>query len=396
MKKSLVIAWKDFTIRMRDRRGFMMMILMPVILTAILGAALGSVIDGGNELDHITIGYVQSDQSDAAVTFKKQVLQKIDMVKVKNADNLQELKKLLEDKKIDVGLVIPENWGDTKQLPSIYANAEHELKASVVESITVSYADQYSTVHHALSSSMAYIAQSEAMKVGKIDPDSFSVSLAKDLQKAEAAKLRVTEQSAGKHSATSFQYYAAAMLCMFMLFNITIGAKSLLQEKDTETFARMLVTPTAKYSILFGKFLGTYLFAIIQFFIFMAVTALVFDVDWGDNFVLAAILGLSYGAAVSGISVMLASFITDTKMADIAGGFGIQLLAICGGSMLPLYQFPAFLQTISNAVPNKWALEGFISMMEGGGWADLRLPVLLFAAVCVCSLAIGLKRLHTR
>ncbi|KYD00669.1 ABC transporter permease [Bacillus atrophaeus] len=395
MKKSLVIAWKDFTIRMRDRRGFMMMILMPVLLTAILGAALGSMFDGGNELDHITIGYVQSDQSDAAVTFKKQVLQKMDMVKVKNADNLQELKKLLKDKKIDVGLVIPENWEDTKQLPSIYADAEHNLKASVVESITVSYADQYSTVQHAASSSMVYIAQSEAMKEGKIDAKSFSASLANDLQKAAAAKLSVPEQSAGKHSATSFQYYAAAMLCMFMLFNITIGAKSLLQEKDTETFARLLVTPTAKYSILFGKFLGTYLFAIIQFFIFMAVTALLFDIDWGDHF-LAAILGLSYGAAVSGISVMLASFITDMKTADIAGGFGIQLLAVCGGSMLPLYQFPAFLQTISNTVPNKWALEGFISMMEGGGWADLRLPVLLFAAVCVCSLAIGLKRLHTR
>ncbi|MCG8398517.1 ABC transporter permease [Bacillus atrophaeus] len=395
MKRSLVIAWKDFTIRMRDRRGFMMMILMPVLLTAILGAALGSMFDGGNELDHITIGYVQSDQSDAAVTFKKQVLQKMDMVKVKNADNLQELKKLLKDKKIDVGLVIPDNWEDTKQLPSIYADAEHNLKASVVESITVSYADQYSTVQHAASSSMAYIAQSEAMKEGKIDAKSFSASLANDLQKAAAAKLSVTEQSAGKHSATSFQYYAAAILCMFMLFNITIGAKSLLQEKDTETFARLLVTPTAKYSILFGKFLGTYLFAIIQFFIFMAVTALLFDIDWGDHF-LAAILGLSYGAAVSGISVMLASFITDMKTADIAGGFGIQLLAVCGGSMLPLYQFPAFLQTISNAVPNKWALEGFISMMEGGGWADLRLPVLLFAAVCVCSLAIGLKRLHTR
>ncbi|MCY8514853.1 ABC transporter permease [Bacillus atrophaeus] len=395
MKKSLVIAWKDFTIRIRDRRGFMMMILMPVLLTAILGVALGSMFDGGNELDHITIGYVQSDQSDAAVTFKKQVLKKMDMIKVKNADNLQELKKLLKDKKIDVGLVIPENWEDTKQLPSIYADAEHNLKASVVESITVSYADQYSTVQHAASSSMAYIAHSEAMKEGKIDAKSFSASLANDLQKAAAAKLSVTEQSAGKHSATSFQYYAAAMLCMFMLFNITIGAKSLLQEKDTETFARLLVTPTAKYSILFGKFLGTYLFAIIQFFIFMAVTALLFDIDWGDHF-LAAILGLSYGAAVSGISVMLASFITDMKTADIAGGFGIQLLAVCGGSMLPLYQFPAFLQTISNAVPNKWALEGFISMMEGGGWADLRLPVLLFAAVCVCSLAIGLKRLHTR
>lgn len=46
-EKSIWIAWKDVKIRITDRKGFMMLILMPLILTCILGAALGSVVDGG-------------------------------------------------------------------------------------------------------------------------------------------------------------------------------------------------------------------------------------------------------------------------------------------------------------------------------------------------------------
>lgn len=109
-----------------------------------------------------------------------------------------------------------------------------------------------------------------------------------------------------------------------------------------------------------------------------------------------SVLGLSYAAAVSGISMLLASCISDMKSADAIGGFGIQLLAVLGGSMLPLYQFPDVLQSVSKAVPNRWALDGFLSLMEGGGWADLQKPVLLFAAIGLCSLVIGIRRLHTR
>lgn len=41
------------------------------------------------------------------------------------------------------------------------------------------------------------------------------------------------------------------------------------------------------------------------------------------------------------------------------GGIGIQILAILGGSMLPIYVFPDTLQTIANVAPNKWALTSF-------------------------------------
>ncbi|MEC1543917.1 ABC transporter permease [Bacillus halotolerans] len=396
MKKAIWIAWKDVKIRITDKKGFMMLILMPLILTAILGAALGSILGGGSEIDEIKVGYVQSDQSGASKMFKTDVLEKMKMIKVTEASSKKEMKKLLAEKKIDVGIAVPAHWGSGKKPAAVYAGTDQELKSSIIETAAVSFIDQYKAVREAASASMEYVTNTEAVKQGKLNPSLIAENLAKTLEKEAGARLAVTEKSVGTKEVTSFQYYSAAMLCMFMLFHMTVGAKSFLLEKETETLARLLMTPAQKYAILFGKWLGTYLFAIIQFFIFLIVTINIFDVDWGDNLLFVCVLGLSYAAAVSGISMLLASCISDMKSADVLGGFGIQVLAVLGGSMLPFYQFPDFLQSVSKAVPNRWALEGFLSLMEGGGWAELQTPVLLFAAIGLCSLAVGIRRLHTR
>ncbi|MDR4434922.1 ABC transporter permease [Bacillus tequilensis] len=396
MKKSLWIAWKDVKIRITDKKGFMMLILMPLILTCILGAALGSVVDGGSRIDGIKVGYVQSDQSDEANMFKTDVLKKMKSLKVTQASSEDEMKNLLAEKKIDVGIVIPKHWEAGKTSAFIYADPDQTIKSSIIETAAASFIDQYKAVKDAASASMDYISKTSAVKQGKLDPSHFADNLVHRLEKETGDKLSIKEKSVGSKAVTSFQYYSAAMLCMFMLFHMTVGAKSFLQEKETETLARMLMTPAQKYAILIGKWLGTYLFAIIQFFIFLIVTINVFGVDWGGNLLFVSVLGLSYAAAVSGISVLLASCISDMKSADAIGGFGIQLLAVLGGSMLPLYQFPDFLQSVSKAVPNRWALDGFLSLMEGGGWADLQKPVLLFAAIGLCSLVLGIRRLHTR
>ncbi|MFP7233799.1 ABC transporter permease [Bacillus subtilis] len=396
MKKSIWIAWKDVKIRIKDRKGFMMLILMPLILTCILGVALGSVVDGGSQIDDIKVGYVQADQSEAANMFKTDVLKKIKSIKVTQAGSEDEMKKQLDEKKIDVGIVIPSQWETGKTSAFVYADPDQTLKSAIIKTAAGSFIEQYRAVKEAASASMDYLSKTEAVKQGKLDPSHFAEKLVKTLEKETGNKLTVTEKSVGSKAVTSFQYYSAAMLCMFMLFHMTVGAKSFLQEKDTETLARMLLTPAQKYAILFGKWLGTYLFAIIQFFIFVIVTTYVFGVDWGGNLLLVSVLGLSYAAAVSGISMLLASCISDMKSADAIGGFGIQLLAVLGGSMLPLYQFPDVLQSVSKAVPNRWALDGFLSLMEGGGWADLQMPVLLFAAIGLCSLVLGIRVLHTR
>ena len=44
--KSLLIAGKDVKILLKDRKAILMMIVMPIVLTAILGSALKGVMGG--------------------------------------------------------------------------------------------------------------------------------------------------------------------------------------------------------------------------------------------------------------------------------------------------------------------------------------------------------------
>lgn len=243
MKKSIWIAWKDVKIRITDRKGFMMLILMPLILTCILGAALGSVVDGGSQIDDIKVGYVQTDQSEAANMFKTDVLEKMKSIKVTEASSEDEIKKLLDKKKIDVGIVIPNHWEAGNMSAFVYADPDQTLKSSIIETAAASFIEQYKAVKEAASASMDYISKTAAVKQGKLDPSHFAEKLVKTLEKETGDKLTITEKSVGSEAVTSFQYYSAAMLCMFMLFHMTVGAKSFLQEKETETLSRMLMTP---------------------------------------------------------------------------------------------------------------------------------------------------------
>ncbi len=68
--KSLIVAWKDVKIRIIDRRGVMMMLLMPLLLTAILGSALSNIFDNGG-LPKTVIGYYQEGPDEFGEMLRK-------------------------------------------------------------------------------------------------------------------------------------------------------------------------------------------------------------------------------------------------------------------------------------------------------------------------------------
>ncbi|SPU14263.1 ABC transporter permease [Bacillus subtilis] len=204
MKKSIWIAWKDVKIRITDRKGFMMLILMPLILTCILGAALGSVVDGGSRIDDIKVGYIQSDQSDTANMFTKDVLKKMKSIKVTKVGSKDKMKKLIDEKKIDVGIVIPNHWEAGKTSAVVNAAPDQTLKSSIIETAASSFIEQYKAVKEAASGSMDYISKTEAVKQGKLDPAQFAEKLAKTLEKETGDKLTIAEKSVGSKAVTSF------------------------------------------------------------------------------------------------------------------------------------------------------------------------------------------------
>ncbi|MEI4623092.1 ABC transporter permease [Bacillus pfraonensis] len=397
--KSFIIAWKDLKIRFIDRRGFMMMLLMPLLLTAILGSALSNIFDNGG-LPKTVIGYYQEDTDDFADIFQKDILHSKEIkddVKIEIVASQKELENLLKKQKVDVGIIIPSGWsehikdGRLKEVKLI-TDPSKDIQTKIAESFIRSFTDRAQTI--------AISTKTVVTDVAKLQPGSIeqvAKEISTNLQTVATSNTDGVEKGTiGKKTVTAMQYYAAAMLVMFLLFNITVGAKSIITEQRTETLARLLSTPTSSFAILLGKFFGTLLFACIQFGVFVVATHYAFHVNWGEDVSQIAVLGIAYAICVSGLSMLIAAFIHEEKTADLMGGIGIQLLAILGGSMLPIYVFPDTLQTIAGIAPNKWALTSFLNIMLDTSWYAL-LPVILSLSIAgVVSVIIGTFRLQAR
>ncbi|HDR8173866.1 TPA: ABC transporter permease [Bacillus thuringiensis] len=397
--KSFIIAWKDLKIRLIDRRGFMMMLIMPLLLTAILGSALSNIFDNGG-LPKTVIGYYQVGTDELADVFQKDVLQSKEIkddVKVKIVHSQEELEDMLKEKKIDVGIVIPNKWSEQVQdgklkEPKVLIDPSKNIQAKIAESMIRSFSERVQTVAVSTKSVVTELVKSQQGDVAQVAKEVSGSLQAIATTNADNIK----RGTIGKKTVAAMQYYAAAMLVMFLLYNITVGAKSVVTEQRTETLARLFSTPTSSFSILFGKFLGTLLFACIQFGIFIAATHFMFHVEWGEDVSQIVVLGISYAICVSGLSMLIAAFIHEEKTADVMGGIGIQILAILGGSMLPIYVFPDTLQTIANVTPNKWALASFLNIMSGTSW-DVLLPVIFsLCSAGIVSVMVGTLRLRTR
>ncbi|EMI9090558.1 MULTISPECIES: ABC transporter permease [Bacillus] len=397
--KSFIIAWKDLKIRLIDRRGFMMMLIMPLLLTAILGSALSNIFDNGG-LPKTVIGYYQVGTDELADVFQKDVLQSKEIkddVKVKIVHSQEELEDMLKEKKIDVGIVIPNKWSEQVQdgklkEPKVLIDPSKNIQAKIAESMIRSFSERVQTVAVSTKSVVTELVKSQQGDVAQVAKEVSGSLQAIATTNADNIK----RGTIGKKTVAAMQYYAAAMLVMFLLYNITVGAKSVVTEQRTETLARLFSTPTSSFSILFGKFLGTLLFACIQFGIFIAATHFMFHVEWGEDVSQIVVLGISYAICVSGLSMLIAAFIHEEKTADVMGGIGIQILAILGGSMLPIYVFPDTLQTIANVTPNKWALTSFLNIMSGTSW-DVLLPVIFsLCSAGIVSVMVGTLRLRTR
>ncbi|KEK22378.1 ABC transporter permease [Bacillus gaemokensis] len=397
--KSFIIAWKDLKIRLIDRRGFMMMLLMPLLLTAILGSALSNMFDNGG-LPITVIGYYQEGTDEFADMFQKEILQSKEIkddVKIEVVSSQKELEDRVKKQKIDVGIIIPNKWSEHIQdgklkETKIITDPSKDIQTKIAESLIRSFSERAQTIAVSTKSVVTDLMKSQP---GNMEQVAKEVSA--HLQAVATSNTDGIEKgTVGKKTVAAMQYYAAAMLVMFLLFNITVGAKSIVTEQRTETLARLFSTPTSSFAILVGKFFGTLLFACMQFGIFVAATYYAFHVNWGEDISQVIVVGISYAICVAGLSMLIAAFIREEKTADLMGGIGIQLLAILGGSMLPIYVFPNTLQTIANIAPNKWALTSFLDIMSGTSWEVLLPVVLSLSSAGIVSVIIGTFRLRMR
>jgi ABC-2 type transport system permease protein len=186
---------------------------------------------------------------------------------------------------------------------------------------------------------------------------------------------------------TSITYYAGAVAILFLLFSAANGAMTLLEEKESGVFARLAAGPGGSGVILDGKFGFLVTQGFVQVLVIYVVAWLGFGVNLPGNFFMWALTTLAAAVSTAGIALLFVSLCRTKHQAQVLGNIVILVISALGGSMVPRFLMPPYVQDLGWITPNTWVLEAYASIFwRGEGLQEIAVPLFALAASGVVGL----------
>jgi ABC-2 type transport system permease protein len=203
-------------------------------------------------------------------------------------------------------------------------------------------------------------------------------------------------KAVNKSSASMMSSMTVGMLVFFAFYTAASMAQSILKEDEDGTLPRLFTPPTARAIILGGKFVAIFLMVIVQVFVVMIISSLLFKITWGDPLLVAlSIVGLVICAA--GFGLFLLSFIKNTRQAGPMIGGVLTVTSMLGGLYsMTIPNAPALMDTLSLFMPQGWVMRSWKLTLNGGQLIEVLLPVLVAVAVGAVLFGIGTLNFRRR
>lgn len=154
-------------------------------------------------------------------------------------------------------------------------------------------------------------------------------------------------------------YYAGAVAILFLMFAAVQGAITLLEERESGILDRIVVGPDGIGSLVYGKFAFILLQGMVQAAVIFVVAWLVYGVDLPGHLAAWFATTLAAAAGAAGLALLLVSACTSRRQALTLGNFLVLIVSAVGGSMVPRFLMPGWLQDLGWLTPNGWTLEAY-------------------------------------
>lgn len=181
-------------------------------------------------------------------------------------------------------------------------------------------------------------------------------------------------------------YYIGATAILFLLFTAMQGAAVSIDERRNGISDRLMVGPAGAFGMLSGKFGFLTLVGFFQAGTICAVATLFFDVPIKAHLFPLALACLGASVLASGLALLVASLCKTQTQMNTVSTFAVLLLSAVGGSMVPRFMMPEWLQQLGIVTPNYWSIEAFYGILARGQSVLELLPVwgVLFGGGFLC------------
>ncbi len=382
------IVERDLLAQLRSRAFFVQTLLLPLILTLILGTALG----GSKAISPVPVGLVAADDSISRGLEK--ILTDANLASVQRF-TATEGEAAVREGRLVMLVELPDSARrallrtDASAEVRIISDAASRERALVIEQVTRAYLAQLEAGRSALLGAVQALQPPDAPTLGR-----YIAAIQPRVQTAlEHPIVQISRSLASGRSQGLLAYYAIAFGVMFTLLSVTNGAGGLLDEIERGTIARLLSAPLTPTGLILAKFLALTILAILQLGLFAVMTSLLFGVSWGP--VLPAFIGIvATAAAAAGFGGVVIGLAQSHEQVNVLSLVFVLIMSLLGGSIWPIETLPGLAQGLSRLTYNRWAIEGFQTLsVPGLGLPDILPDVLVLSLMGAIGLAFGAARL---
>lgn len=380
----LQLVIKDVKNVLYDVKSLAILIIMPVVIMTILGFSLKNMFsdNGGPTMQALPIAVVKEYDIEAEKQQFIDLFAGTSTVDVESFDidsvNLEsimfesfldsedmeiikysivdrdEIDRLMEGNDIVAAIILPEGFiydglvsftGQGRNIAEIevLGNSETSFYASIIELIFESFTSQ---INLRQARNNAFVGDIIAKGQG----DMLSIIMDNMPDEVVDLSIEIKEQSVNKQeSINSFQYYAAAIMSMFLLYAATFGGRAILDEKKEYTMSRLFVGGISLNSMVTSNFIRISLLSVIQSIVMIIYSRLVLGVVWGNLLtVIVSILSTSIVVGAFGMLLSVLTLMTGSyNISNIFQLVVIQFMALIGGSFIPVEVLPEAIGNLS-------------------------------------------------
>jgi len=349
------IARRDLLDLWRSKMLLFFFILMPLLLMSMFGYIYppvpksnpntGSI---GTAFPNLPVCIVQMDNGQYANSVAAEFIQlstEQHLFKVSESPNYQSARDQLVAGNLKGIILIPDGFSSalTAGQPAtvqITVDETNPTTASVVQS-------EISTVFSMIGSNIS--AQNiKTMDGDGVDPE-FVI---------QPISVTQTPLISGLSSASSFQFLAPGFMALTVITGSLQGvATAISREKEQGTMDGLLVSPIPHQSIILGKVAAQTVRGLIQGFLILGLSILLFGVRiYGSPIIMIIVMVLGTASFV-GVGIIMTAVAPDQETAQMMTMLLQFPMMFISGILFPIEQLPTWLQLIGKAFPLYYAAD---------------------------------------
>jgi ABC-2 type transport system permease protein len=329
---------KEFKLNVRSYKANIMMVLFPIVLILILGAAFSGQFDSTITLGDMKVLYTEDVGesrhylTDAFKEFRESLTREYGLV-FEKTDDADAGMESVKGYKYAGYIQVSDEMGEIR----FYNNEKHGGYKSVI-------------LESALSSFIKTYGAMETIAANKPE----ALGMPQMQGRGEYVSLKSLNQ---KQQPGSLDYYAVTMMTMILLYASLTGLWSVREDITQMTAGRILCAPVKRYEFLTGKW--------------------VLKANWGSDLISVLLLLTTYSIMAVSLGVGLAYLF---QKADAANGLLntiIPVVVFLGGGYVPLSEMGSVFNGISNISPVKWANTALFRLIYDQDYSQFATSVLI-------------------